>query len=78
MLASALYFIAIFPFELEVELCVEKLVTGTDFSYLSTFTALALEGFLLKKLFLLAEAYHTTHRYLPNLQDRRVGGFTLK
>jgi hypothetical protein len=54
MLASALYFIAIFPFELEVELCVEKLVTGTDFSYLSTFTALALEGFLLKKFFLLA------------------------
>jgi hypothetical protein len=54
MLTSALYFIAIFPFELEVELCVEKLVTGTDFSYLSTFTALAPEGFLLKKLFLLA------------------------
>jgi hypothetical protein len=27
-----LYFIAIFPFELEVERCVEKLVTGTDFS----------------------------------------------
>jgi hypothetical protein len=54
MLTSALYFIGDFPFELEVELCVVKLVTGTDFSHLSTFTALALEGFLLKKLFLLA------------------------
>jgi hypothetical protein len=32
MLTSALYFICDFPFELEVELSVVKLVTGTDFS----------------------------------------------
>jgi hypothetical protein len=53
MLASALYFIAIFPFVSEVELVVAKLVSGTDFSTFQLFTALA-QRRSLKKFFLLA------------------------
>jgi hypothetical protein len=51
---SLWYFITVLPFGLEVVPRALKLVTGTDFLTLQLFTALALKGFPLKKLFLLA------------------------
>jgi hypothetical protein len=53
MLMSSWYFISVLPFDLEVELWALKVALWADFRTLQLFTALALEGHLLKKFFVM-------------------------